>query len=60
MGTAILFSSALAISYVPPHATGDASMVLDTTQAEAERMLDRGNFRALLEPLPTFWGHTRG
>ena len=34
--------------------------VLATAQAEAELMLDRGNYRALLEPLPTFWGHTRG
>jgi 5-methylthioadenosine/S-adenosylhomocysteine deaminase len=36
------------------------SKVLYTAHAEAELMLDRGNFRALLEPLPTFWGHTRG
>ena len=34
--------------------------VLDTAQAEAELMLDRGKFRPLLKPLPTFWGHTRG
>ncbi len=34
--------------------------VLDTAQAEAELMLDRGKFRPLLKPLDTFWGHTRG
>jgi 5-methylthioadenosine/S-adenosylhomocysteine deaminase len=34
--------------------------VLDTAQAEAELMIDRGGYRELLEPLPTFWGHTRG
>ncbi len=38
----------------------DEGEVLDTAQAEAELMLDRGGFRDLLEPLPTFWGHTRG
>jgi 5-methylthioadenosine/S-adenosylhomocysteine deaminase len=34
--------------------------VLQTAQAEAELMLDRGKFRPLLKALPTFWGHTRG
>lgn len=34
--------------------------VLDNAQAEAELMIERGGYRALLEPLPTFWGHTRG
>lgn len=34
--------------------------VLETAQAEAELMLDRGKFRPLLKPLDTFWGHTRG
>jgi 5-methylthioadenosine/S-adenosylhomocysteine deaminase len=38
----------------------DEAKVLDTAQHEAELMLDRGGFRPLLEPLPTFWGHTRG
>ncbi len=38
----------------------DESKVLDTAQAEAELMLDRGNFRQLLAAQPTFWGHTRG
>jgi 5-methylthioadenosine/S-adenosylhomocysteine deaminase len=33
--------------------------VLERAQAEAELMLDRGGFRALLDPLPTFWGHAR-
>lgn len=37
----------------------DEGKVLDTAQREAERMLDRGNFRGLLAPLDTFWGHTR-
>ncbi len=34
--------------------------VLETAQAEADLMLDRGKLRPLLKPLPTFWGHTRG
>lgn len=38
----------------------DEGKVLETAQTEAELMLDRGKFRPLLKPLPTFWGHTRG
>ena len=34
--------------------------VLDTAQTEADLMLVRGNFRALLKPQVTFWGHARG
>jgi 5-methylthioadenosine/S-adenosylhomocysteine deaminase len=37
----------------------DEGKVLDTAQREAEHMLDRGKFRALLAPQNTFWGHTR-
>jgi 5-methylthioadenosine/S-adenosylhomocysteine deaminase len=33
--------------------------VLERAQAEAELMLDRGKFRALLKTPATFWGHTR-
>ena len=34
--------------------------VLETAQAEAELMLDRGNFRGLLATPAKFWGHTHG
>jgi cytosine/adenosine deaminase-related metal-dependent hydrolase len=38
----------------------DEGKVLDAAQGEAEKMLDRGGFRGLLEQLPTFWSHPRG
>ena len=34
--------------------------VLETAQAEAELMLDRGNLRPLLAMPARFWGHSRG
>jgi 5-methylthioadenosine/S-adenosylhomocysteine deaminase len=38
----------------------DEEKVLQTAQAEAELMLDRGNFRKLLATPEKFWGHSRG